>query len=50
MSGGCLAGVLKVSQKYLQGIYGMSEWYVMYLDVSEGQVRTSQIRIDKESG
>ena len=47
MSGGCLAGVLKVSQKYLQGIYGMSEWYLRCLDVSEGQVKTSQVRIGK---
>ena len=25
----------------------MSEWYVMCLDVSEGQVRTSPVRIGK---
>ena len=31
----------------LEGIYGMSEWYVMCLDLSEGQVRTSQVRIGK---
>ena len=34
-----------MSQRCLEGIYGMSEWYVMCLDVSEGQVRTSQVRI-----
>ena len=30
-----------------EGIYGMPEWYVRCLDVSEGQVRTSQVRIGK---
>ena len=53
MSGGCLEGVsrvsvvCRVSQRCLEGIYGMSEWYVRCQDVSEGQVRTSKVRIDK---
>ena len=47
MSGRCLKGVWRVSQRYLEGIYRMSEWYVRYLDVSEGIVRTSQVRIGK---
>ena len=47
MSGRCLKAVCRVSQRCLEGIYGMSEWYVRCLDVSEGQVRTSQIRIGK---
>ena len=34
MSGGCLGD-----------IYGMSEWYVECLDVSEGQNGTCQVRI-----
>ena len=36
-----------MSEWCLEGIYGMSEWYVMCLDVSQGQVRTSQVRIGK---
>ena len=47
MSGRCLKAVCRVSQRCLEGIYGMSEWYVRCLDVSEGQVRSSQVRIDK---
>ena len=31
----------------MEGIYGMSEWYVRCLDGSEGKVRTSQVRIGK---
>ena len=39
-------GVWRMSpQRYLEGIYGMSEWYVRCLDVYEGKVRTSQVRI-----
>ena len=45
MSGGCLKGVLRMSEECLEGIYEMSEWYVGCLAVSEGQVRTSQVRI-----
>ena len=33
------------SGRCLEGIYGMSEWYVRCLDASEGQVRTCQVRI-----
>ena len=40
-------GVCRVPPRCLEGIYGMSEWYVRGLDVSEGQVRTSQVRIGK---
>ena len=47
MSGRCFKGVCSVSQRYLEGIYGMSEWYIRCLDVYEGQVRTSQVRIGK---
>ena len=47
MSGRCLKAVCRVSQRCLEGIYGMSEWYVRCLDVSEGQVRSSQVRIGK---
>ena len=47
MSGRCLKAVCRVSQKCLEGIYGMSEWYARCLDVSEGQVGTSQVRIGK---
>ena len=47
VSGGCLAGVLRVAQRYLEGIYGMSKWYVRYQDVSEGIVRTCQVRKGK---
>ena len=47
MPGGCLKRVLRVSHRCLEGIYGMSEWYVRCLDVSEGHVRTSQVRIGK---
>ena len=36
MCGGCL-----------EGVYGMPEWYVRCLDVSEGQARSSQVRIGK---
>ena len=36
-----------MSQRCVEGIYGMSKWYVRCLDVSEGQVRTSQVRIGK---
>ena len=35
VSGGCLNGVWKVPGGCLKGIYGMSEWYVGCLDVSE---------------
>ena len=45
VSGRCLKGVWMESQRCLEGIYGMSEWYVRCLDVSEGQIRTSQVRI-----
>jgi len=38
VSGGCLMGVWR-------GIYGMSEWYVGCLDVSEGQVRNGEVKI-----
>ena len=31
----------------LEGIYGMSEWYVICLDLSEVQFATSQVRIGK---
>ena len=31
----------------LEGIHGMSEWYVMCQDLSDGQVRTNQVRIGK---
>ena len=44
----CLKGVCSVSQRCLKGIYGMSEWYVRCLDVSEGQVRTSQVRTGQD--
>ena len=47
LSGGCLAGGLRVSVCSLEGIYGMPKWYMRCLDVSEGQVRTSQVRIGK---
>ena len=47
MSGWCLKAVCRVSQRCLEGIYGMSEWHVRCLDVSEGQVMTSQVRICK---
>ena len=47
MSGRCLKAVWRVSQRCLEGIYGMVEWYVRCLDVSEWQVRTSQVRIGK---
>ena len=46
VSGGYPEGVLRVSGRCLEGvywclvgIYGMSEWYVRCLDVSEGPVR-----------
>ena len=47
MSVRCLNAVSRVSQRCLEGIYGMSEWYVRCLDVSEGQVRNSKVRIGK---
>ena len=47
VSGRCLKGVCRVSQGCLEGIYGLSEWYVMCLNLSEGQVRTNQVRIGK---
>ena len=37
------------SHRCLEGIYGMSEQYVRCLDVSEGQVRSSQVWIGKIS-
>ena len=37
-------GVWRVSQRCLEGIYWMSEWYGRCLDASEGQIRTSQVR------
>ena len=43
VSGGCLEGVLRVSK----GIYGISEWYMGCLDVSEGQIRIGQVRTDQ---
>ena len=36
-----------MSQRCLEGIYMMSEWYVRCLDVFEVQVRTSQVMIGK---
>ena len=39
----CLKGVWRVSQRCLEGICWMSEWYVRCLDASEGQVRTSHV-------
>ena len=42
-----LKGVSKESGWCLEGIYGLSEWYVRCLDVSEGHLRTSQVRIGK---
>ena len=36
-----------MSQRCLEDTYGMCEWYMRCLDVSVGQVRASQVRIDK---
>ena len=47
VSSGCLEGVLMVSERCLEGIYGMSKEYERCLNVSEGQVRTNQVRIGK---
>ena len=44
MSGGRLESVWKVSKGCLECIYGLSEWYVACLDVSEEQVRTGLVR------
>ena len=44
MSGGCLAGVLRVYGGCLKGSGG----YVMCLDLSEGQDRTSQVRTGQD--
>ena len=52
-----MKGVWKVSGRYekcvwrllggwLEGTYGMSEWYMGFLDISKWQVRTGQVRID----
>ena len=38
MSGWCLE---------VEGIYGMSEWYMMCLDLPEGQVKINQVRTGK---
>ena len=43
--GNCLKGVWKVPGGCLEGIYGMPKWYAGCLEVSEGQVRTSEVRI-----
>ena len=39
-----LEGVWRVYGGCLEGIHGMSNWSVVFLDVSEGQVRTGQVR------
>ena len=44
VSGGSLKGVWKVTVRCLEGINGMSEWYVECPDVFEGQVRTGEVR------
>ena len=48
VSGWCLKGVwrdlpLEGVSNIPEGIYGMSKWYVGWLDVSEGQVRIGQV-------
>ena len=43
----CLKSVWMVSQRCLEGIFGMYVWHVRCLDVSEGHLRTSQVRIGK---
>ena len=45
MPEGRLDDVWRVSQGFLESIYGMSRWSNGCLDVSEGQVRIGQVKI-----